>query len=66
VTGLVVPPAAPAALAEAIAAVLDDPVATAAMVGRARADAVDRFGWDTVARQTAALYSLVLAASASS
>ena len=58
-TGLVVPPAAPAALAQAITALLDDPEGTAAMAARARVEAADRFGWDAVAQATAEVYSLV-------
>lgn len=65
VTGLVVPPADPAALADAVTRLLADPVATEAMVGRARVEAVDQYGWETVARRTAELYSSVRAARAS-
>jgi glycosyltransferase involved in cell wall biosynthesis len=43
VTGLLVPPNSPAALAAAIARILDDPAEAAAMGERAYADAVTRF-----------------------
>jgi glycogen synthase len=56
-TGLVVAPAQPAALARAIAALLDDPEQARTMAARARSDAVERFGWDAVARRTAEVYS---------
>jgi glycogen(starch) synthase len=60
-TGLVVPPAAPAALAEAVGRLLADPEGRVAMAQRARTDAAERFGWDTVARRTLQAYSSVLA-----
>jgi starch synthase len=57
VTGLLVPPEDPAALGEALNALLRDP-ARALMMGEAgRARAVGEFSWDTVAAQTAALYT---------
>jgi glycosyltransferase involved in cell wall biosynthesis len=59
VTGLHVPPRAPEALAEALAAVLDDP-ALAAALGAAGADrARRRYGWSTIARATAEVYRTV-------
>jgi glycogen(starch) synthase len=63
-TGLVVPPAAPGALAQAVSAVLCDPTASQAMVRRAQDDAGQRFSWDAVARATGDLYSSVRAARA--
>jgi glycogen(starch) synthase len=64
-TGLLVPAAAPAALAQAVTAVLADAGASTAMVERARQDAAERFSWDAVATRTAQLYSAVRAARAS-
>jgi starch synthase len=56
VTGTLVPPADPAALAAAINALLADP-ARAAAYGRAgRRRVVRDFAWPSIARQTAALY----------
>ncbi len=56
VTGLLVPPDDPAALGEALNALLRDP-SRAAMMGEAgRARAVKEFSWDSIAAQTAALY----------
>jgi len=66
VTGVLVPydPEAPrefeAALADALNAVVADPV-RAAELGRAgRARAVEQFGWDAVARRTVAVYEALL------
>lgn len=56
-TGLVVPPADPPALAAAVAAVLDDPARAALLAAAARRAAADRYGWDAVAAQTAAVYA---------
>ena len=55
-TGRIVPPAAPAELAEAIVAMLDDPEGTARMGGRARHLAETRFSWASVAREVLAIY----------
>ena len=57
VTGLLVPADDPAPLADALNALLRDPVRAAEMgqVGRERA--VDEFSWDAVAAQTAELYA---------
>jgi glycogen(starch) synthase len=60
-TGLVVPPASPPALAEAVTRVLADPEGSRAMAQRAQIDAAERFGWDAVAARTLAAYSSVLA-----
>lgn len=46
----------PAALAAAVAAVLDHPAAAAARAADARRLVVDRFAWDRVAARTAAVY----------
>ncbi len=55
-TGLVVPPARPDALADAVRGLLADPQRRAAMALRGTEDAVRRFGWDVVARRTLAVY----------
>jgi alpha-maltose-1-phosphate synthase len=57
VTGLLVPPDDPAALADAMNALLRDPARADAMGKAGRARAVDEFSWDAVAAQTAALYA---------
>ena len=59
VTGLLVPPDDPAALADALNALLRDPARAAAMGRAGRRRAVDEFSWDAVAVQTAALYAEV-------
>jgi alpha-maltose-1-phosphate synthase len=59
VTGLLVPPDDPAALADALNALLRDPARAAAMGRAGRLRAVDEFSWDAVAVQTAALYAEV-------
>jgi starch synthase len=57
VTGLLVPPDDPAALAAALNALVRDP-ARAARYGQAGRDrAVAEFSWQTVAAETAALYA---------
>jgi starch synthase len=56
-TGLLVPPDDPAALAEAMNAVLRDPGRAGAFGRAGRARAVEEFSWDAVAAQTAALYA---------
>jgi alpha-maltose-1-phosphate synthase len=56
-TGLLVPPGDPAALADAVNALLRDPARAAAMGHAGRARAVADFGWATVAAQTASLYA---------
>jgi glycogen(starch) synthase len=60
-TGLVVPPATPRALAQAVGHLLDDPVGSRAMAQRAWLDAAERFGWDAVAARTLQAYSSLLA-----
>jgi len=57
VTGLLVPPDDPASLADAINALLCDPVRAAAMGQAGRQRAVEEFSWDAVAAQTVALYA---------
>ena len=57
VTGLLVPPDDPAALADALNALLRDPARAAAMGRAGRDRAVTEFSWDAVAGQTAALYA---------
>ena len=56
-TGLLVPPDDPAALAEAVNALLEDPGRAAAMGQAGRTRAVAEFSWPAVAAQTAALYA---------
>jgi starch synthase len=57
VTGLLVPPDDPAALADAVNALLRDPGRAAAMGKAGRERAVTEFSWAAVAEQTAALYA---------
>ncbi len=54
-TALLVPPADPAALADAIAAVLDDPSAARQRALAARVRALERFDWVSITRRYAAL-----------
>jgi alpha-maltose-1-phosphate synthase len=56
-TGLLVPPGEPAALADAINALVADPRRAAEMGLRGRARAEAEFGWAGIAAQTAALYA---------
>ncbi len=56
-TGLLVPPDDPAALAEALNALLSDPDRAQAMGQAGRKRAVAEFGWQAIAAQTAALYA---------
>ena len=60
VTGLLVPPDDPAALADAMNALLRNPARADAMGRAGRLRAVDEFSWDAVAAQTAALYAEVV------
>jgi starch synthase len=55
-TGLLVPPGDPAALAEALNALIGDPARAGAMGAAGRKRAAAEFGWDAIAAQTAALY----------
>ena len=61
VTGFLVPPNDPAALAEKVLALLADPALAAAMAGAARRRAVDEFSCDRLVRNMEALYEDVLA-----
>ena len=65
VTGLLVPPGAPAAIAEATLRLLDDPARRAAMGRAARALAVEQFGLETAAELRARIYESALAHAAS-
>jgi glycosyltransferase involved in cell wall biosynthesis len=60
-TGALVPPGDPAALAEAIAAVLADEDARAARGHAARELAASRYAWPLIARRLADGYERVLA-----
>ena len=62
VTGLLVPPNDPASLADAMNALLHDPMRAAEMGSAGRERAVAEFSWDAVAAQTAALYAELTAA----
>jgi starch synthase len=57
VTGLLVPPDDPAALAGALNSLLADPGRAAAMGQQGRKRAIADFGWPAIAAQTAALYA---------
>lgn len=60
VTGARFAPQSPAAIAEAVRGLLDDPTATTAMADRARHRARTEFGWDVIARRTVRLYGQAL------
>lgn len=60
VTGVLVPPRDPAALARAVRGLLDDPAARRRMGAAARRRVVELFGWDCVARDTEAAYRTLL------
>jgi starch synthase len=57
VTGLLVPPDDPPALAEALNALLGDPARARALGDAGRARAVGEFSWPVIAAETAALYA---------
>ena len=63
--GLLVPPSDPAALAEAIVQLADDPVRRSAMRRRNREKAERELGWDTVVQRYAGLYRSLRASSRS-
>jgi glycosyltransferase involved in cell wall biosynthesis len=63
VTGVLVRPRDPDALAAAVAPLLADPDARAGMGAAARARAVARYGWPRVARDTEAAYAAVASSS---
>ncbi len=56
-TGLLVPPDDPAALAQAIGALVADPARAARMGQAGRQRAMSEFSWNGIAEQTAALYA---------
>ncbi|WP_045875358.1 glycogen synthase [Pseudofrankia sp. DC12] len=60
VTGLLVPPDDPSALAAAMNTVLADPKRATAMGQAGRERAVTEFGWAAIARQTAGLYGSLI------
>lgn len=60
-TGLAVPPGDPAALAQALIALLDDEPRREEMGAAARELAVERYGWDKIARRLLGIYELVAA-----
>jgi len=58
--GVLVPPNNPAALAEAIGALLDDPARRAQLGAAGRARVMEHFTWERTAQATAACYDAVL------
>jgi glycosyltransferase involved in cell wall biosynthesis len=60
VTGLLVPPRDPGALARALRALLDDPAGRRRMGAAARRRVVELYGWDCVARDTEQAYAELL------
>jgi starch synthase len=63
-TGLLVPPGAPAALAVALNTLIADPARAAAMGQAGRKRAVAEFSWATIAVQTAGLYETLVSPAA--
>ncbi|WNB86244.1 glycosyltransferase [Cellulomonas sp. ATA003] len=59
VTGLLVPPRDPVALADALGRLLADPGLRTSLGAAARRRALDRYGWDRVADRTVAAYAAV-------
>jgi glycosyltransferase involved in cell wall biosynthesis len=59
--GLLVPPADPAALAAAIAQLLDDPAKRAELGALARQRILEKFNWQGAAKRTADVYSEAIA-----
>ena len=64
VTGTLVPPRDPAALAAAVRPLLDDPARRAAYGAAARRAAEERYAWSRVAARTAEVYASLLPAGA--
>lgn len=60
-TGLLVPPEDPVALADALNSLLGNPRLAESMGRRGRERAIGHFSWSTIAAQTAALYSEIVA-----
>ncbi len=60
VTGFLVPPSEPKALADAVNRLLDDPGLAAEMGRAGRRRAAAEFSWQAIARQTVALYESVI------
>ena len=60
ITGVVVPPADPSALASAVTRLLDDPTQARALTEAAQARVARQFGWAQVAQATAQVYADVL------
>jgi len=58
-TGLLVPPGEPAALAEAIVSLLEDEPLRERLGAAARAEAVERYSWDSIAERLLQVYELV-------
>ena len=58
-TGLLVPPGDPAALAEAIVTLLEDEPLRQRLGAAARAVAVERYAWDSIAERLAEVYDVV-------
>jgi phosphatidylinositol alpha-mannosyltransferase len=58
-TGLSVPPGDPRALAQGVAALLEDEPRRLALGAAARELAEERYSWDEVARRLAGIYELV-------
>jgi glycosyltransferase involved in cell wall biosynthesis len=58
-TSLTVPPGDPAALAQALVAIVEDEPRRQAMGSAARELAKAEYGWDTIARRLAGVYELV-------
>jgi phosphatidylinositol alpha-mannosyltransferase len=65
-TGLLVPPGEPAALAEAVATLLEDEPLRRRLGSAARTVAAERYSWDSIAQRLAEIYELVTARAARS